>query len=291
MRILVTGSNGQLGSEIRHIAPSYPDYSFIFTDVAELDITESGAVKNFLAENPVDVIINCAAYTSVDKAETERTIAYKINVDGPENLANAAAKRNILLVHISTDYVFEGTHSRPASELDPLKPMGFYGATKLFGEKAVRNSGARAMIIRTSWLYSAYGVNFVKTMRKYGLERGELRIVSDQIGSPTYAADLAKTLLDIIPQYKRHDCDIFHYSNEGVASWYDFAWEIVRLSGIDCAVSPISTEEYPLPAPRPAYSVLSKAKIRQTFSLEIPYWRDSLKACIARLETMENQGS
>jgi dTDP-4-dehydrorhamnose reductase len=287
MRILITGSNGQLGSEIRQLAPSYPDYSFIFTDVAELDITEVTAIKNFFAENPVDVIINCAAYTNVDKAETERTLAYKINVDGPENLANQAVKKNILLVHISTDYVFEGTHSSPATELDPVKPMGFYGASKLYGEKAIRNSGARALIIRTSWLYSAYGMNFVKTMRKYGLERGELRIVDDQIGSPTYAADLAKTILEIIPKYTRHDCDTLHYSNEGVASWYDFAQEIIRLSGISCSVSPISTEEYPLPAPRPSYSVMSKSKIRKTYNLEIPYWRDSLRACVERLEEME----
>ncbi|HOW30660.1 MAG TPA: dTDP-4-dehydrorhamnose reductase [Bacteroidales bacterium] len=287
MRILVTGSNGQLGSEIRQLAPSYPDYSFIFTDVAELDITESGAVKGFLAENPVDVIINCAAYTAVDKAETERTLAYRINVDGPENLANAALKKNILLVHISSDYVFEGTHSKPASELDPVKPTGFYGATKLFGEKAVRNSGARAIIFRASWLYSAFGVNFVKTMRKYGLERGELRIVSDQVGSPTYAPDLANVILQILPKYNRHDCDIFHYSNEGVASWYDFACEIIRISGIECTVTPISTDEYPLPAPRPAYSVMSKAKICKTFGLEIPYWRDSLIKCIERLDAME----
>ncbi|HNX44669.1 MAG TPA: dTDP-4-dehydrorhamnose reductase [Bacteroidales bacterium] len=287
MHILITGSNGQLGSEFRLLAPQYPDHDFIFTDVAELDITDADAVKNFLSDNDVDVIINCAAYTAVEKAETERTLAYRINVEGPENLANQAFKRNVLLVHISTDYVFEGTHSKPASELDPVKPIGFYGATKLFGEKAIKNSGARALIIRTSWLYSAFGVNFVKTMRRFGLERGELRIVDDQIGSPTYAVDLARTILRIMPEYKRHDCDIFHYSNEGVASWYDFACEIIRISNIACTVSPISTDEYPSQAPRPAYSVMSKQKIRKTFGLEIPYWRDSLKDCIERLETPE----
>lgn len=287
MHILVTGSNGQLGSEFRLLAPQYPDHDFIFTDVAELDITDADAVKKFLSDNDVDVIINCAAYTAVEKAETERTLAYRINVEGPENLANQAVKRNMLLVHISTDYVFEGTHSKPASELDPVKPIGFYGATKLFGEKAIKNSGARALIIRTSWLYSAFGVNFVKTMRRFGLERGELRIVDDQIGSPTYAVDLARTILRIMPEYKRHDCDIFHYSNEGIASWYDFACEIIRISNIACTVSPISTDEYPSQAPRPAYSVMSKQKIRKTFGLEIPYWRDSLKDCIERLEALD----
>lgn len=281
--ILITGSNGQLGNEFRVLAGRYSGYHFIFTDVAELDITRIDDVKNFLSENPTDFIINCAAYTNVDKAETDRELAWQINASGPANLAEAVSGTNTLLVHVSTDYVFDGKGSVPYTENDQVNPQGYYGSTKLEGEKAVQLSGARAMIIRTSWLYSTFGNNFVKTMRKYGAERGELRVVADQHGSPTYAADLAEAIMQILHQYKGHGTEIYHYANLGKTCWYDFASEIMLLSGINCNVHPITTEEYPLPAPRPGYSVLNSSKIQKDFGLTIPEWKDSLLTCIKLL--------
>jgi dTDP-4-dehydrorhamnose reductase len=281
--ILITGSNGQLGNEFRVLAGKYNQYNFIFTDVAELDITRIDDVKNFLSENPSDFIINCAAYTNVDKAETDRELAWQINVAGPKNLAEAASSANALLMHVSTDYVFDGKGSFPYTEKDQVNPQGYYGITKLEGEKAVQNSGAQAIIIRTSWLYSSFGNNFVKTMRKYGAERGELRVVADQHGSPTYAADLAEAILEIIKQFKGTGTEIYHYSNLGNTTWYDFATEIIRLSGINCKVFPISTEEYQYKTPRPGYSVLDNSKIQKDFGLKIPEWKDSLQKCIKLL--------
>jgi dTDP-4-dehydrorhamnose reductase len=281
--ILITGSNGQLGNEFRVLAGRYTQYNFIFTDVADLDITCIEDVKAFLKGNPVDFIINCAAYTNVDKAETDRELAWQINAIGPENLAKAAAEADISLVHVSTDYVFDGKGTRPYREEDQVNPQGYYGITKLEGEKAVLTSGARTMIIRTSWLYSAFGNNFVKTMRKYGAERGELRVVSDQHGSPTYAADLAEAILEIIKQFKGTGTEIYHYSNLGNTTWYDFASEIIQISEIDCKVYPISTEEYQYKTPRPGYSVLDNSKIQKDFGLKIPEWKDSLQKCLKLL--------
>ncbi len=281
--VLITGSNGQLGSEFRVLADRYQQYNLIFTDVAELDITRIEKVNAFLSENPVDCIINCAAYTNVDKAESDRELAWQINVSGPKNLAEAASSANALFVHVSTDYVFDGKGSIPYTEKDQVNPQGYYGITKLEGEKAVQNSDARALIIRTSWLYSPFNNNFVKTMRKYGAERGELRVVADQQGTPTYAADLAEAIMQIINKYKGNRTEIYHYSNLGNTTWYGFATEIIRLSGIDCKVYPITTEEYPLPTPRPAYSILNKSKIQNDFELQIPDWKDSLARCIKLL--------
>jgi len=281
--ILITGSNGQLGSEFKVLSVKYPQYNFIFTDVAELDITNTAELNTFFERHPVQHIINCAAYTNVDKAETDREMAWQINAKGPENLANAAARYHALMVHVSTDYVFDGKGNTPLTEDARVNPQGYYGITKLEGEKAVQNSQARALIVRTSWLYSTFGNNFVKTMRKYGLERGELRVVADQQGSPTYAADLAEALLTMIATYKGSAAEIYHYCNSGNTTWYDFASEIIRLSGINCKVHPISTAEYPLPAPRPAYSILDNRKIQNDFGISIPHWKESLAQCIRLL--------
>jgi len=281
--ILITGSNGQLGNEFRVLAGRYQQYNFIFTDVAELDITRIDDVKNFLSENPSDFIINCAAYTNVDKAESDHELAWQINVAGPKNLAEAATSVNALFVHVSSDYVFDGKGSIPYTEKDQVNPQGYYGITKLEGEKAVQNSDARALIIRTSWLYSSFNNNFVKTMRKYGAERGELRVVADQQGTPTYTADLAEAIMHIINKFEGNCTEIYHYSNLGNTTWHGFATEIIKLSGIDCSVYPITTDEYPLPAPRPAYSILNKSKIQKDFDLQIPDWKDSLARCIKLL--------
>lgn len=283
--ILVTGSNGQLGNELRKLAKDYADFQFIFTDIAELDITNPSAIDEMMSKHQVQTIINCAAYTAVDKAESDIETAMRINAKAPQFLANAAKKFNALLVHVSTDYVFSGQGFQPYKEDELCAPQSAYGLTKLFGEEAVINSKCKAIIIRTSWLYSAFGHNFIKTMRK-GAERGLLKVVFDQIGTPTWAGDLAKAILDIIPQVKSDGCGIYHYSNEGVCSWYDFAIEILDKSGIPCKVEPIETKDYPLPATRPYYSVLNKSKIKQDFKLSIPYWKESLSKCLLEIETM-----
>ena len=279
-KILITGSKGQLGSEFKILEPTHPEHQFIFTDADELDITDLVTVENFVARHRIDCIINCAAYTNVDKAETEREFAEKINAYGPANLAQAAKISNSLLIHISTDYVFDGKSNIPYKESDPVNPQGHYGTTKLAGEEAILKSGAMALIIRTAWLYSAFGHNFVKTMRKYGSERGELRIVADQTGTPTYAADFAAAIIYIIPKYNGSGSEIYHYSNSGITTWYEFACEIVKLSEISCDVHPITTVEYPFPTPRPMYSVLDKSKIIRDFGLKIPPWQESLRRCI-----------
>jgi dTDP-4-dehydrorhamnose reductase len=224
----------------------------------------------------------------VDKAETDSATAYRINADAPSYLAAAAFKFNALLVHISTDYVFSGEGFRPYTENQPCDPRSIYGTSKLKGEMAVINSGCRHIIIRTSWLYSAFGNNFIKTVRKYGRERGHLNMIYDQIGTPTHAADLAQTIMAIIPQCNDPKRNLYHYSNEGVCSWYDFAIEILDQSGIPCTVSPINTEEYPLPATRPFYSVLNKGKIKKDFNITIPHWKESLTRCLKELEQIES---
>ncbi len=288
INILVTGSNGQLGNELRKLQSASPDYNFVFTDIAELDITNPVAIEALMMTENIAVIINCAAYTAVDKAETDSATAYRINADAPGYLATAAFKFNALLVHVSTDYVFSGEGFRPYTEDQPCDPRSIYGTSKLKGEMDVINSGCRHIIIRTSWLYSAFGNNFIKTVRKYGRERGHLNMIYDQIGTPTHAADLAQTIMAIIPQCTEPKSNIYHYSNEGVCSWYDFAIEILEQSGIPCTVSPINTEEYPLPATRPFYSVLNKAKIKKDFNITIPHWKESLTRCLKELEHIES---
>ncbi|MFT3737384.1 MAG: dTDP-4-dehydrorhamnose reductase [Breznakibacter sp.] len=285
MTTLITGSNGQLGSEIRALIPQYPAMRFIFTDVAELDITDTNAVLAFCTSHKVEAIINCAAYTAVDKAETDEALARRINVDGPANLAKVAAKVGAKMVHISTDYVFNGRANAPLKETDAIDPVGVYGQTKADGEKAVLSSGADAVVVRTSWLYSEYGTNFVKTIMKYGRERGHLKVVFDQVGTPTYACDLAKACLDVLSTEGEISArgDIYHYSNEGAISWFDFAHAIVELSGIACSIEPVGSKQFPTPARRPNYSVMDKARIKADFGLKVPYWRDSLKVCIEKL--------
>ncbi|MDP4292242.1 MAG: dTDP-4-dehydrorhamnose reductase [Bacteroidota bacterium] len=288
INILVTGSNGQLGNELRKLKADHPDFNFIFTDIAELDITNPGAIESFIKAENISVIINCAAYTAVDKAESDTAAAYRINAEAPGHLAAAAFKFNALLVHISTDYVFSGEGFRPYAENNPCNPKSIYGKSKLNGELGVIASGCKYIIIRTAWLYSAFGHNFIKTVRKYGRERGHLNMIYDQIGTPTHAADLASAILAIIPQCHDRQSDIYHFTDEGVCSWYDFALEILSQSGINCTVSPISTEEYPSPAARPFYSVLNKAKIKRDFNITIPHWKESLSRCLKELEQIES---
>ena len=284
MRILITGSKGQLGNEIRVLAEDYPDYDFIYTDVEELDITNQLKVEAFFVEHKPQAIINCAAYTAVDKAETNEATAYLINATAVENLSKSAASVGALMVQISTDYVFDGKSYLPYNESDITNPLSAYGRTKLAGENAVFKFAGNGLVLRTAWLYSAFGNNFVKTMTKYGIERDELKVVYDQVGTPTYARDLAKAILDIIPSAAQHSgTELFHYSNEGVASWYDFAKIVIAFSGINCNIKPILTEEYPLPATRPCFSVLNKSKIKDAYKITIPYWSDSVKDCIQRL--------
>lgn len=284
MKILITGSKGQLGNELRVLADEYPDFDFIYTDVDELDITDQLKVEAFFIENQPQVVINCAAYTAVDKAESDEVTSYLINATAVENLAKSAATIGALIVQISTDYVFDGKSYLPYSELDDTNPLSAYGRTKLAGENAVFKYASKGLILRTSWLYSAFGNNFIKTMTKYGIEREELSVVYDQVGTPTYARDLAKAILDVIPSAVQHSgTELYHYSNEGVASWYDFAKFVIAFSGINCNIKPILTKEYPLPAVRPCFSVLNKAKIKETYHISIPYWSDSVKDCIQRL--------
>ncbi len=279
--ILITGANGQLGSEIRKISEQYPELKFSFTDVAELDITSAEKVADFLSEFKPEFLVNCAAYTAVDKAETDESTATLLNATAVGILAEQSAKIGCKMIHISTDYVFNGNGPRPYKEDNLVDPQSAYGQTKLDGEILCLQSNPESLIIRTSWLYSAFGNNFVKTMLRLGNERTELGIVADQIGSPTNAADLASAILTIISsvlnQTKSFIPGIYHYSNEGVASWYDFTKAIFDIVGINCLVKPISSEDYPSPVKRPAYSVMDKSKIKTTFGLQIPHWRDSLK--------------
>lgn len=274
-KILVTGANGQLGHELIRLLGDRA----IGADRVMLDITDEKAVLAFCQTRQPSAIINCAAYTAVDKAESDQEAAFKANETGPKNLAQTAKMLDIPLIHISTDFVFNGLKSTPYTEEDIVSPLGVYGQSKLAGEKAVLTTHPKSLIIRTGWVYGAHGKNFVKTMLHYAKERGHLRVVFDQIGTPTYAADLARVITEILPQAHRGYGQIFHYADEGVASWYDFACAIVELGKIDCKVEPIEAVEYPTPAKRPAFSVLNKKKIKQAFGLTIPHWRESLERC------------
>ena len=287
MKILVTGAYGQLGSEIKEIEKHFPNYHFIFTDIDVLDITCEMEVEDFFNENRPDFTINCAAYTAVDKAETEQGIATNINAKAPGILAKCSKQFDAKIIHISTDYVFDGDANQPYSESDEVNPQGVYGKTKLQGELNCLKENSNSVIIRTSWLYSGFGNNFVKTMIRFGSERDSLNVVFDQIGTPTYAADLARAILSVIQVSEKDSTKfipgIYHYSNEGVASWYDFAKAIFEISEIDCIVNPVLSDQFPTPAKRPHFSVLNKSKIHDNFGVEIPYWRDSLKECILKL--------
>jgi len=278
--ILITGSKGQVGSELQALTTSY-NYNFYLTDKDTLNITDKDALEKFVLNNKIDIIINAAAYTAVDKAEDDEINADIINHIATRYLAEIAKKNDIKLIHISTDYVFDGQNSKPYVEDDMTSPNGVYGATKLAGEKAMIDINPKnSIIIRTSWVYSSYGANFVKTMLKLGKDRDSLGVIFDQVGTPTYAKDLAKVILDILPQIDNKSVEIYHYSNEGVLSWYDFAKEIMRMSKIKCDINPIETKEYPTPAKRPHYSLLNKAKIKRDFQITIPYWKDSLDNCL-----------
>ena len=282
MNILVTGCNGQLGNEIQLLEKEYPQHTYFNTDVAELDITNQLAVNDFINRHAIDGVINCAAYTAVDKAESDKELCTSLNTVAPSYLAAAIDKRGGWIIHVSTDYVFDGTHHTPYVETDTPSPDSVYGSTKLAGELGVSKFCKKHMIIRTAWLYSAFGNNFVKTMIRLGKEKAELGVIFDQIGTPTYARDLAVAIMTAVD--KGIETGVYHYSNEGVISWYDFTKAIHRIAGIkDCKVRPLHTSEYPTAANRPAYSVLDKTKIKQTYGIEIPYWEDSLKECIERL--------
>ena len=286
--ILVTGANGQLGSEIKALCNQYSQYNFVFTDIDTLDITDITQLKNFFNNNKFDFIVNCAAYTAVDKAEDDLRNAEKINIVAVSNLAKLATNHKIKLIHISTDYVFNGISNTPYVETSATNPISNYGITKLKGEtEALRHPNT--IIIRASWLYSSYGKNFVKSILKLATDRSEIGVVFDQIGCPTYARDLAGTILHIINS-SLEDANafipgIYHYSNEGVCSWYDMAYEIVKFAGLKTKVNAIETKEYPTPATRPAYSVFNKNKIKQTYSIEIPYWLESLHHCLNILKS------
>lgn len=281
--ILITGCNGQLGNEIQLQAKSNPQHSYFFTDIDELDITDEQAIDRFVTDNQVDIIVNCAAYTAVDKAEDNETLCTLLNSTAPGYLARAIEKRGGQFVQISTDYVFDGTAHTPYTETVATCPNSVYGRTKLDGELNALRECSRTMIVRTAWLYSAFGNNFVKTMMRLGKERTELGVVFDQIGTPTYARDLAAVIMTainrgIVP-------GIYHFSNEGAVSWYDFTKAIHRIAGITtCHVRPLHTDEYPAKAPRPAFSVLDKTKIKQTYDIEVPYWEESLRECIMALQ-------
>lgn len=283
-KILITGENGQLGSELKELSSSYTQYEFTFVDRTTLDLSNLCKLEDYFDHNSVNIIINCAAYTAVDKAESESDLANTINHRAVSLLAKIAKKKNISLIHISTDYVFNGQNYRPYIETDPTNPQGIYGRTKRDGENTILEASPKnSIIIRTSWVYSTYGHNFLKTILRLGKERDSLNVIFDQVGTPTYARDLAKTILDILPQIKNESPQIYHYTNEGVASWYDFTQSIFELTGIDCNVNAITAEEYPLPAPRPHYSLLNKAKIKNDFGITIPYWKNSLKKCLQYL--------
>lgn len=283
MNILVTGANGQLGNEMRVVAGGQTALVYHFTDVAELDICDEQAVERFVAEGAIDCIVNCAAYTNVNKAEEDTVLCDRLNHLAPANLARVAAKYRIGLVHVSTDYVFNGEHHVPYREDDATCPNSVYGTTKLAGEEAIQAIHPEAVIIRTAWLYSSFGNNFVKTMLRLGKEREELGVVFDQIGTPTYARDLARAIHHIVGSGIVPG--IYHYSNEGVCSWYDFTKAIFDLGGIaTCRLNPLHTDEYPTPAARPHYSVLDKTKIKQVYGVEVPHWMDSLRECMKMID-------
>jgi dTDP-4-dehydrorhamnose reductase len=283
LNILVTGSNGQLGSEIKELSSNY-EYKFFFTSKEELDISDKNDIKNFCELNNINTIINCAAYTAVDKAEEDEKLADKINRKAVKKLSKLSLEKDIKLIHISTDYVFDGRAYKPYIESYQTNPNSVYGQTKLDGEKEmIRINPKNSIIIRTSWVYSSSGNNFVKTMLKLGHMKDSLGVIFDQVGTPTYARDLAKTILDILPKIENKKVEIYNYSNEGVLSWYDFAKEIMKMAKIDCTINPIETYQYPTPAKRPHFSLLNKSKIKNKFNVEIPYWKDSLDECLKTL--------
>lgn len=293
MTILITGANGQVGQCFQQLAAQFPRWNFIFNDFPELDITNRRAVFSFFRSLPDDKkiswCVNCAAYTAVDKAESEPVLAKKINVLGAKNLAEACAEQGIPLVHLSTDYVYHNRQNTPFRESDPVSPKSVYARTKLAGDRAALKANPLAIIIRTSWVYSEFGNNFVKTMLRLGSERSSLNVVFDQIGTPTYAPDLAAAILAMIQKVENKEvaleksAGIWHYSNEGVTSWYDFAKAIFEIKNLPCRVNPIETKDFPTPARRPPFSLLNKGKIKAAFGLEIPYWRDSLAICLRKL--------
>jgi dTDP-4-dehydrorhamnose reductase len=284
LKILITGANGQLGQSLLHLAGYSDQTEWIPTDYQELDITDRHEVMRYTKLHQPDFIINCAAYTAVDQAEQEYEKALKINSDGPENLALAAKSVDIPLIHISTDYVFSGQGWQPYQETDSPNPLSAYGKSKLIGEQAIQKVGGKVVIVRTSWLYSEFGKNFFLTMLRLGKEKESIGVVADQIGSPTYAGDLAMGIIKIIEYHNAHPTwisqpEVFHFSNTGVASWYDLSIAIMEIAGLSCKVNPLRTEQYPLPAPRPAYSILNTKKFKDFFWLEIPYWRTSVNCC------------
>ena len=293
MNILVTGSDGQLGSEIKDLEFNYSNFNFFFMDLPMLDICNNDKLNKIVKENNINTVINCAAYTAVDESEKNSDTAAKVNTDGVLNLIKVMEKVNGKLIHISTDYVFDGNGFLPYQELDQVNPIGVYGITKRNGELAVINSDIDAIVIRTSWLYSAYGNNFVKTMLKHGKVRDEIGVVFDQVGTPTNASDLAKVCLDILCGKSSANISkkgkIYHYSNEGVASWYDFAIAIFELANIDCKVNPIQTKDFSSIAKRPHYSVLNKTKIKDDFGITISNWRYSLEKSIDKLNSNQNK--
>jgi dTDP-4-dehydrorhamnose reductase len=285
MEIVVFGARGQLGRSIMDISYNYPKHHFLFTDIETLDITQEHQVANFVSKNYPQVFINCAAYTAVDRAQGDTKGAMDLNAHAVKNLAKIAAENNIFLVHISSDYIYDGKRNRPYRETDSVHPLSVYGRSKWKGEVEVMRSLCRSAIIRTSWLYSEYGTNFVKTILNMSGENEQLKVVCDQIGTPTYARDLAETIMQIVNEKAKIEMsETFHYSNEGVASWYDFAVEITRLSKRKCKVVPVSASKYPTSAKRPQYSVLCKDKIKETFGIEIPHWKESLERCLANMK-------
>lgn len=282
MKILVTGAKGQLGSELQNLLEKDFPGQAIYTDIEELDLTDENAVQSFVTKNEITHIINCAAYTAVDKAEEDKLQCAAVNVDAVKNIAKAADANGIKVIHISTDYVFDGTAHRPYRESDKVNPISQYGTTKRKGETSLLALAPESIIIRTAWLYSPHGRNFVKTILKLAEENECLKIVSDQIGTPTYAADLAKAIIKILQSHQWVE-GIYHFANEGACSWYDFAKAIVRISGKDTKVMPIPSEDYPTPAARPYYSILDKSRIKATYGISIPHWEESLAECINRL--------
>ena len=291
MKIVVTGANGQLGRSIRRLSVEHRELDFVFTDIDSLDIGNRDAVLAFAETHPVDFIVNCAAYTAVDKAEEEEEQCRRINTDAVAYLGEAAQHIGARILHVSTDYVFGGDSYMPYQENDPVSPTSVYGRTKLAGENALSAVCPDAIIVRTAWLYSEYGHNFMKTMLRLGAERPEIRVVNDQIGSPTYAGDLAEAILSLLEKERQgeQNSGIYHYTNEGVCSWYDFAHSIIRIAGLPAKVIPIPTREYPTAAKRPAYSVLSKEKIKREYHWVIPHWEDSLRKCLANMNVVKEK--
>ena len=284
IKILVTGSSGQLGSELKALSETYTDYEFTFVTRVEIDLANGQSIKAYFEGKHFDVVINCAAYTAVDKAESEQELADLINHKAVKVLADLAKEKDMKLIHVSTDYVFDGTNSIPYTEDTTTDPNSVYGETKLLGEKALQEiNPKKSIIIRTSWVYSSVGNNFVKTMLRLGKEKDSLGVIFDQVGTPPYARDLAKAILEIVPQINNENVEIYNYSNEGVLSWYDFAKEIMRMSKTECMINSIETSEYPTPAKRPHYSLLNKNKIKKVYNIQIPYWKDSLESCLKEL--------